>query len=95
MQFSFEVGNEEKHTVEFYFNQFWGNLNIKVDGVKVIKDFIFISFRLVRRYDFTVGEKEKHAVAIEKHRPLVAAGFRPSTYTVFVDGKTLNTYRGM
>lgn len=31
MKFSFEVGNKEKHSVDFSWNQFWGSLKIKVD----------------------------------------------------------------
>ena len=32
MQFSFEVGEQEKHVVSFEFNQMLGNVSIKVDG---------------------------------------------------------------
>jgi hypothetical protein len=95
MQFQFEVGAAEKHQVEFYFNQFWGNLHIKVDGNKIIKKLIIFSFSLVRRYRFTVGEKEQHEVLIEKHRPLFMAGFRPSLYKVFVDGALALEKKGM
>jgi len=37
MRFSFEVGREEPHTVEFYWGQMFGTLEIKVDG-KIIEE---------------------------------------------------------
>jgi hypothetical protein len=32
VKFSFEVGDREKHMVDFSWNQFWGALKIRVDG---------------------------------------------------------------
>lgn len=32
MKFSFEVGQAEPHTVEFYWGQMFGSLKIKIDG---------------------------------------------------------------
>lgn len=37
MKFSFEVGQGEPHTVEFYWGQMFGTLQIKVDN-KIIKE---------------------------------------------------------
>jgi len=37
LNFDFKVGEIEIHEVEFYFNQFWGNLYIKLDGNIMIK----------------------------------------------------------
>src|SRR5689334_9967159 len=68
MQFSFTVGNHEQHRVDFSFDQFIGNLEIKVDGQPAVKDFRFASLKLTKRYDFVVGFNEKHQVAIEKKR---------------------------
>lgn len=94
MQFSFIVGVTEKHQVDFSFDQFIGNLEIRVDGQPVIKDFRMFSLSLTKRYDFTVGAHEKHHVAIEKKRKLILAGVRPQQYRVFIDGQLVQTYEG-
>ena len=94
MNFTFEVGNQEKHLVTFDFNRFWGNLKITVDNEAVIKDIQFISLSLVKQYRFNVGDTESHNILIEKERKLFFAGFRKQKYRVFVDGKLLNEYEG-
>ena len=94
MQFSFTVGTGEQHRVEFSFDQFAGNLEIKVDGQPVVKDFRMFSLFLTKRYEFTVGVQEQHQILIEKKRKLFLAGFRPQTYRIFIDGQLAQTYEG-
>ena len=60
MQFSFTVGVNEQHRVDFSFDQFIGNLEIRIDGQPVVKDFRMLSLRLTKRYEFSVGVNEKH-----------------------------------
>src|SRR5438105_3878039 len=55
MQFSFIVGAQEKHQVDFSFDQFIGNLEIRVDGQPAIKDFRMFSLSLTKRYEFIIG----------------------------------------
>lgn len=66
MKFSFEVGEREKHSVEFEFNQVWGNLSIKVNGEAIIHDFITQSFSLVKTYEFEVGNQENEIRSIHR-----------------------------
>jgi len=94
MQFSFIVGAGEKHQVDFSFDQFIGNLEIRVDGQPAIKDFRMLSLSLTKRYEFIVGINERHQVAIEKKRKLFLAGFRPMRYRILIDGKLVQTYEG-
>lgn len=94
MTFSFTVGNQEQHRIDFSFDQFIGNLEIKVDGQTTIKDFRMFSLKLTKRYELTVGVNEKHHVAIEKKRKLFLAGVRPMQYRVFVDGQLVQTFEG-
>jgi len=94
MQFSFIVGVTEPHQVDFSFDQFIGNLEIKVDGQTAIKDFRIASLKLTKRYELVVGVNEKHHVAIEKRRKLFLAGMRPQQYRVFIDGRLVQTYEG-
>jgi len=94
MQFSFNVGVNEKHRVDFSFDQFIGNLQILVDGQTAVKDFRMFSLSLTKRYEFSVGEQERHDVVIEKKRKLFLAGLRPQSYKIFVDGKLVETHEG-
>ena len=94
MQFSFRVGIQEQHQVDFSFDQFVGNLEIKVDGVPLVKDFRMLSLRLTKRYEFSVGTQERHQIAIEKKRRLFLAGFRPQQYRIFIDDQLVQTYEG-
>jgi FAIM1 (Fas apoptotic inhibitory molecule) protein len=94
MQFSFMVGVQEQHQVDFSFDQFIGNLEIRVDGQPLIKDFRMLSLKLTKRYEFTVGKQEQHQIAIEKKRKLFLAGLRPQQYSIFIDGQLVQTYEG-
>ena len=94
MQFGFTVGAGEQHRVEFSFDQFAGNLEIKVDGQPVVKDFRMLSLFLTKRYELTVGVQEQHQIIIEKKRKLFLAGFRPQRYRIFIDGQLAQTYEG-
>lgn len=94
MQFSFMVGVNEKHRVDFSFDQFMGNLQILVDGQAAVKDFRMFSLSLTKRYEFSVGEQERHDIIIEKKRKLFLAGLRPQTYRVFIDGQLVQTHEG-
>lgn len=95
MQFSFEVGEQEKHTVSLDFNQMIGTMRIAVDGRDVVNELRMFSLSLVKAYEFTVGVNERHAVRIEKHRKLFFAGLRNQKYRVFIDGQLLREYEGM
>lgn len=94
MRFSFLVGVVEQHQVDFSFDQFVGNLEIRVDGQPLVKDFRMLSLKLTKRYEFTVGAQEQHHIAIEKKRKLFLAGLRPQQYRVWVDGQLVQTHEG-
>ena len=94
MNFSFTVGKDEQHRIDFSFDQFIGNLEIKVDGQTALKDFRIFSLKLTKPYELTVGVNEKHNVMIEKKRKLFLAGVRPQQYRVFIDGQLVQTYEG-
>ena len=94
MNFSFNVGEHEQHRIDFSFDRFIGNLEIKVDGQTALKDFRTLSLSLTKRYELVVGIREKHRVVIEKKRKLFLAGVRPQQYRVFIDGQLVHTYEG-
>ncbi|WP_106322038.1 hypothetical protein [Actinoplanes italicus] len=86
MLLTFDVGVDERHTVQFSFNKFWGGLSITVDGYDVVDTVRLASVELVKRYNFVVGVREQHYVTIEHHRKLMFAGFRPQPVLAYVDG---------
>jgi hypothetical protein len=94
MKFSFLVGIQEQHQIDFSFDQMVGNLEIRVDGQTLVKDFRMFSLKLTKRYEFTVGSPEQHHIVIEHRRKLFLAGVRPQQYRVFIDGQLVQTYEG-
>ncbi|MGV8884716.1 MAG: hypothetical protein ACOH1T_03885 [Microbacteriaceae bacterium] len=86
MQLTFEVGVDERHTVVFTFDKFWGNLNIFVDGTSVVSTVQVLNLSLVSTWKFEVGHAEKHSVQIDKHRKIALAGYRPQPVYAYVDG---------
>ena len=99
MRFSFEVGDGEKCRVEFYRGPLFGAMTVTANGKLVVfkdpeKLSTHFSLECVKRYEFSVGEKERHEVAIEHERPLLLAGLRPHKYRVNVDGKLVEEHHG-
>ena len=94
LNFDFKVGEIEIHEVEFYFNQFWGNLYIKLDGNNIIKTVRLFSFHLSKSYKFDVGEKERYSIELEIVRKLFFAGFREHVGKVYINEKLQHEFRG-
>lgn len=93
--FYFDVGQYERHRVEYHFDRFWGRVKILVDGQLVEKTSLLLSFAMTKRFEFTVGHQERHHVVIDKTRKVLLAGFRPSTYNVYVDGQFAFTHEAV
>ncbi|MGA2684066.1 MAG: hypothetical protein ABSF51_03340 [Verrucomicrobiota bacterium] len=68
MKFSFEVGDLEKHRVEFNFNQLCGTLLIRVDDKPVRRATRLLNEPIHEVFDFMVGDAERWPVRIEKRR---------------------------
>jgi hypothetical protein len=68
MKFSFEVGEAEKHRVEFNFNQLCGTLLISVDDKPIHRATRFLNEPVHEVFDFIVGNTERLPVRIEKKR---------------------------
>jgi hypothetical protein len=99
MQFTLEIGDKEKSTIEFSRNWFTGAMTILVDGQRVahqspLSPATHFSGTLKRHYEFEAGKTEKHKVVLEKERPLLFAGGRPQIYRVFVDGELVHEQSG-
>ena len=68
MKFSIEVGEIEKHLVEYDFNPLLGTLVVKVDDQPVKKHIRLVNEPVRETHALIVGDKEKHHVRIEKER---------------------------
>ena len=86
MQFSFEIGESEKHTISVELSAF-GRESYRVDGEVVLQGWYF---GLRGRRTFSVGERERHVIefvydALPSWKELfVPGGWRAEVY---VDGE--------
>lgn len=85
MKFTIEVGEIEKHSVEYDFNPLLGTLVVKVDNKPVKRHIRLINEPVRETQELVVGSDEKHHIRIEKERT--------STFThrntVFVNNRLL------
>ena len=91
MKFSIEIGNNEKHLIEFSFNQLFGKSSMRVDGQEVFRKARWFSEPLAERYDFEIGQFEPVRVRIEKERKLLFG----SKYRVYIDDRLTRLYQGV
>jgi hypothetical protein len=68
MKFILEVGEAEKHKVEFNFNQLLGSLLIAVDSKPIYKSQRMFNEPVREVFNFQVGDYEQVLVRIEKTR---------------------------
>ena len=100
MTFEFDLDDEKKSHVVFYRNWFTGTLRIKANGVLVawasaLNPLNHFSHTLTRAYRFNLGDDKESEVVIVTVRPVLFAGVRPHTYTVFWKGKQIAQHRGL
>ena len=68
MKFTIEVGEIEKHSVEYDFNPLLGTLVVKVDDQQVKRHVRLINEPVHEVHALVVGNSEKHNVRFEKDR---------------------------
>lgn len=68
MKFAIEIGETEKHRVEYHFNQLLGSLVIKVNEQLVKRSVRLINEPVREVHAFVVGNQERSEVRIEKER---------------------------
>ena len=100
MRFAFDVGIRETTHVEFYHNPRLGSVTIIANGKPVVRQWPWhphslINIPIVRKYEFTVGIEESHAVKIEIQRERWAAALRPHKFRVYVDGELVEEHSGI
>ena len=91
MKFKIEVGEIEKHLVEFDHNQLMGCLLIKVDQKPVVRTSRLLNEPVREVYEFAVGQMEKSEIRIEKLRRQLL-GTRNSVY---VGNRLIRVFEGI
>ena len=90
MKFKIEVGEVEKHLIEFNHNQLVGSLQIKVDQQTILENKRLVNEPVSEVYRFVVGQMEKKEVRIEKLRKQLF-GHRNAVY---VNNRLARVYNG-
>lgn len=91
MKFKIEVGEIEKHQIEFNHNQLMGSLLIKVDKKPVRQSVRLLNEPVQEVFEFVVGQMEKSEVRIEKLRKQLF-GTRNSVY---VGNRLVRVFEGI
>jgi hypothetical protein len=68
VKFAIEIGDTEKHRLEYNFNQLLGSLVIKVNEKPIKKSLRLINEPVLEIHAFVVGDQERSSVRIEKER---------------------------
>jgi hypothetical protein len=68
MKFTTEIGDIEKHRLEYDFNQLLGTLLVKVNEKPVKRSLRLLNEPVLEVHIFVIGEQEKLTVRIEKQR---------------------------
>jgi hypothetical protein len=68
VKFVIEIGDAEKHRLEYNFNQLLGSLVIKVNEKPIKKSLRLVNEPVFEVHAFVVGDQEKSSVRIEKER---------------------------
>ena len=71
MKFCLEVGELERHVIEFNFNQLLGELRISVNRLEVKRNVRLFDEPLTETHTLRVGRDERINVRIEKERKLL------------------------
>lgn len=68
MKFSMEIGETEKHRLDYQFNQLLGTLIIKINEQLIKRSVRLINEPVLEVHVFVVGQSEQSVVRIEKER---------------------------
>ena len=91
MKFVIELGDTEKHRLEYNFNQLLGSLVIKVNEKAVRKSVRLVNEPVLEVHAFVVGDHEKSDVRIEKERkPLLGCKNR-----LYVNNRLVKVFNGL
>ena len=91
VKFAVEIGDTEKHRLEYNFNQLLGSLVIKVNEKLIKKSVRLMNEPVLEVHRFVVGDQERAEVRIEKERmPLVGCRNR-----LYVNNRLIRVFSGI
>jgi len=91
MKFCVEVGEIEKNLVEFNFDQWLGEMVIRVNQREVKRSVRLFNEPVRETHTIRVGEGERAVVRIEKERKLLFG----QKYRVFLNDRLYKYYEGV
>jgi len=91
MRFCLEVGEVERHLIEFDSNHLLGRLQIKVNKKEVKRSAHLFNEPLNETHSFNVGETERLVVRIEKERKMLFG----NKCRVFLNDRLYKCYEGV
>jgi hypothetical protein len=91
VKFAIEIGEAEKHRLEYNFNQLLGSLVIKVNETPVKRSLRLLNEPMLEVHAFVVGEHEKSSVRIEKERKQLLGG----RHRLFVNNRLVKVFSGI
>jgi hypothetical protein len=91
VKFAIEIGDTEKHRLEYDFNQLLGRLVIKVNERPIKQSVRLLNEPILEVFAFPVGDHEKSDVRIEKERkPLFGCRNR-----LYINNRLLRVFDGV
>jgi hypothetical protein len=91
VKFVIEIGDTEKHRLEYNFNQLLGSLVIKVNEKAIKKSVRLINEPVLEVHAFVVGDHEKSDVRIEKERKQLLG----CKNRLYVNNRLVKVFNGM
>ena len=91
MKFCLEVGEMERHLVEFDFNQLLGELRIRVNKKEIKRSVRLFDEPLAETHTLRVGNQEDLVVRIEKERKMLFG----QKCRVFLNDRLYKYYEGV
>ncbi len=91
MKYAIEIGDTEKHRLEYHFNQLLGTLLIKVNEKPIRKSVRLLNEPVLEVHDFVVGDQEKSSVRIEKERKALVG----CTNRLYVNNRLVRVFNGL
>jgi hypothetical protein len=92
MQHFFQLGVHEKHQVQINYDSFWGKFEVRVDNFVAISEWILFGFQFTRTWNIVVGINERHALCIQKTRPMFFPAFQAHNYRIWVDNVLVHQF---
>jgi hypothetical protein len=91
VKYAIEIGETEKHRLEYHFNQLLGTLLIKVNEKPIRKSVRLLNEPVLEVHDFVVGDQEKSSVRIEKERKALVG----CTNRLYINNRLVRVFNGL